>query len=213
MDGGGGAVTEPPAGAHVRGQILLARLEYLREFHGVEGLQRVLASLSPEDRARVSGVDRDGWFPFALLLRLDKAIAGVLAPADPAIYERLGVASSRHRTEWLGEHARLVNVHAFLSRVADEHRRFHTFGRAAYRRTGFNDGEISYSEYPELDEIWCRASCGYFRGAIELLTGGPAEVHELTCQCRGGAACIFQMHWMGSGAIRIDAAGGPASQH
>lgn len=185
------------------GQIFLARLEYLREYHGSEGLQRVLAALTAEDRGRLAGADRGDWYPFAMLMRLDRAIAGALAPGDPAIYDRLGVASSRHRTEWLGEHARLINVHGFLSRVADEHRRFHTFGRAAYQRTGFTEGEISYSEYPEVDEIWCRASCGYFRGAIEFLTGAPASVQEVQCQCRGDAACLFHMRWMGSGAIRI----------
>jgi hypothetical protein len=185
------------------GQIFLARLEYLREHHGSEGLQRVLAALTAEDRSCLSGADREAWYPFAMLMRLDRAIAGVLAPGDPAIYERLGEASSRHRTEWLGEHARLVSVHGFLSRVADEHRRFHTFGKAVYQRTGFTEGEISYSDYPEVDEIWCRASCGYFRGAIELLTGGPARVQERQCQCRGHEACIFNMNWMGTGSIRI----------
>lgn len=196
-------VTVPPAGAHMKGQIFLARLEYLREAHGSEGLQRVLASLPAQDRERLAGVDREAWYPFAMLLRLDRAIGLVLAPGDPAIYERLGEASSRHRVEWLGEHARLVSVHGFLSRVADEHARFHTFGKAAYRRTGFTEGEIRYSDYPELEDIWCRASTGYFKGAIEFLTGGPATVRETKCQCRGDEACLFQMNWMGTGSIRI----------
>lgn len=187
----------------MRGQIFLARLEYLREVHGSEGLQRVLGALEAEDRARLTGVDRGAWYPFGTLLRLDKAIATVMAPGDPGIYERLGEASARHRTEWLGEHARLVNPHGFLSRVADEHRRFHTFGKAVYRRTGFTEGEVAYSDYPEQDLIWCRASRGYFRGAIEFLTGGPTKVEETTCQCRGDDVCCFQVHWMGSGAIRI----------
>jgi hypothetical protein len=187
----------------VRGQILLARLEYLREFHGSEGLQRVLAALAAEDRARLTGVDREDWHPFGTLLRLDKAIADVLAPGDAGIYERLGEASARHRTEWLGEHARLVNPHGFLSRVADEHRRFHTFGKAVYHRTGFTEGEVAYSDYPEKDLMWCRASRGYFRGAIEFLTGGAVKVEETKCQCRGDDACVFELHWMGSGAIRI----------
>jgi len=187
----------------MKGQIFLARLEYLRDSHGAEGLQRVLAALQAEDRDRLTAVGREAWYPFAMLMRLDKAIAGVLAPGDPTIYERLGAASSRHRTEWLGEHARLVNVHGFLSRVADEHRRFHTFGHAAYHRTGFTEGELLYSEYPEVDEVWCRASRGYFRGAIEFLTGGPVTVEESQCQCRGDGACVFRMRWSGSGAYSI----------
>lgn len=187
----------------MKGQIFLARLEYLRESHGGEGLRRVLARLPDADRSRLTSVDREAWYPFGLLMRLDRAIAEVVSPSDPTIYERLGVASSRHRTEWLGEHARLISVHGFLSRVAEEHRRFHNFGKAEYRRTGFTEGQLAYSDYPELDEIWCRASCGYFRGAIEFLTGGPAGVEERQCQCRGDAACVFHVHWSGSGAIKL----------
>ena len=198
-------MTEPPAGAHLKGQIFLARLEYLREYHGAEGLQRVLGTLPGEDRDRLAGVDREAWYPFAMLMRLDKTIAGTLAPSDPAIYERLGAASSRHRTEWLGEHARLVNVHGFLSRVADEHRRFHTFGKALYHRTGFTEGEIAYSECPEVDLVWCSASRGYFRGAIEFLTGGPVAVDERKCQCRSDEACVFKLRWMGTGSFQIPA--------
>ena len=189
----------------MKGQIFLARLEYLRDSHGAEGLQRVLAALQAEDRDRLTAVGRETWYPFAMLMRLDKAIAGVLAPGDPTIYERLGAASSRHRTEWLGEHARLVNVHGFLSRVADEHRRFHTFGKALYHRTGFTEGEIAYSECPEVDLVWCSASRGYFRGAIEFLTGGPVAVDERKCQCRSDEACVFKLRWMGTGSFQIPA--------
>jgi hypothetical protein len=198
----GSLVTSPPPGAHVRGQLLLARLEYLREFHAAGDLANILSQLPDEDQRRLARVDRDAWYSFSLLIRVDKAIAAVLAASDPGIYERLGAASSRHRTEWLGEHARFVSVHGFLSRVADEHSRFQTFGRAAYRRTGFTEGEVHYSEYPELDPVWCQASRGYIRGAIEFLTAGPAVVDEPQCQCRGDAECVYRAKWSGSDAFR-----------
>jgi hypothetical protein len=140
-------------------------------------------------------VSRELWYPFSALALLDAAIARLETPAQPDIFERLGSASARHRTEWLGEHARLFSVHGFLSRVADEHRRFHSFGHAAYRRTGFTEGEIAFSGYPEAYESFCRSSQGYFRAAVELLAGGPVDVVERSCQCRAQPACVFHIRW------------------
>jgi predicted hydrocarbon binding protein len=191
-----GALSAPPTGpAQVKGQLLIARFDYLREAHDMHAVARVLDSLSPEDRDRVRGLVRDRWYPFALLLRLDHALVQVIAGGDQAFFEELGRASARHRTEWLGEHAALVNVHAFLSRVADEHRRFHDFGRAAYRRTGFHSSDMTFCEYPELDPAFCLASRGYFLGVLELLLGRPGEVHEVACQCAGDPACVFRLDW------------------
>jgi hypothetical protein len=186
----------PTAGPpRLRGQLFLARFDYVLRQHGAEMVEAVLQSLDPEDAQMLRGLERGAWYPFGTLARLDRAIARLTAPGDEGIYDRLGAASARHRTEWLGAHARLYSVHGFLSRVADEHRRFHDFGEAAYRRAGFNEGEIAFWAYPEAYDVFCRASVGYFRVAVEFLTGGPAVVEERSCQCRGERACAFWVRW------------------
>ncbi len=181
--------------ARVRGQLLQARLDYLREAHGSAELARVLGALHASDRECLRALTREGWFPFELLIRLDHVLARLLGNGEARFFEELGRASARHRTEWLGEHAALVNVHAFLSRVADEHHRFHDFGRAAYRRSGFTSGELSFWDYPLVDASFCAASRGYFLGVLELLTGHAARVEEVTCQCHGARACTYHLRW------------------
>jgi hypothetical protein len=179
----------------LRGQMFLASLGWVRDRHGVEALQAVLADLAPADRALVAAVDRDGWYPFAALARLSECIARVVAAGDEAVFEELGAASARHRTEWLGRDAHLVSVHSFLRTAAEEHRRFHDFGEAVYTRAGFHEGVIAFSAYPEAHASFCRASVGYFRCAVELLTGQPPRVEETTCQCRRDPACRFAIRW------------------
>ncbi len=179
----------------VKGQLLIARFDYLSDIHGAQAAARVLDALGAEDRRLMRGLVRESWYPFALLMRLDHTLARLLGGGDPAFFEELGSHSARHRTEWLGEHAALISVHAFLSRVAEQHRSFHDFGRAAYQRTGFHSGELAFRDYPEVDEAFCRASRGYFRGVLALLTEGVAQVVEATCQCRHDSACLFRLRW------------------
>lgn len=185
----------PPEGPCVTGQMFVARIEYLRQNHGQNAISKVMAALPEEDRERLRGVEASGWYPFRMLVRFDRAVARVVAPTDPGIFERLGSASAQVRNEWLGEHASLVSPHAFLSRVAEEHRRYHTFGRVSYRRTGFTEGELTCAEYPEMDETFCLGARGYLRATVELVTRGPARIEERECQCRGDAHCRFWIQW------------------
>jgi hypothetical protein len=178
----------------LRGQLLQSRLEYVRVEHGPAAVERVLRALPEEERARLAGLDREAWYPFRSLMQLDRAIAATLGGGDATIVE-LGRASARHRTERLGEHAPLVSAHGFLSRMAEDHRRFHTFGRAEYRRLGFRHGQISYFEYPENDPVYCLSGIGYMMGAVEQLTGAAVRVEELTCQCRREPACCYDVKW------------------
>jgi hypothetical protein len=186
-------------GPHLHGQIVVARFEYLKREHGAGAIARVLEALPAEDRTALGGVDRTIWYPFGMLIRLDRAIAGVIGKDDSLIYERLGEASAQERTLWLGEHAALVNVHGFLARMAEEHRRFHNFGRAEYRRINFSVGEISFSDYPENDPIYCLSAKGYMRRSIEYLTGGSASAEERYCQNKGDVACVWSLRWSARG--------------
>jgi hypothetical protein len=185
---------EPPCPS-LKGHFFQVRIEYVREHYGYEALAQVMEALPEEERRLLEGLDGDGWYPFRSLNALDRCIARRLAPDDPGLFERLGALSARHRADLLGEHARLINVHGFLSRLADEHERHATFGRASYQRMGFTEGVIRVSGFPEVDEVYCRGSRGFFRAAVELLTGGPVEVEEPRCQCRGAPACVYWLKW------------------
>lgn len=190
-------MTDPSqlAGPHLTGQIFLSRMEYIRQFYGPASVGSVLEALSESDRRSLRVAHDQGWYPFGTLVRLDHAIAQNLAPDDPEIFERLGADLFRHRTRWLVERSPTVSPHHFLRRVADEHRRFHSFGRASYRRTGATEGELAFCGYPELDESFCRSSLGYLRRAVEFLTEHPVAIAERLCQLRGEAACAYGVDW------------------
>lgn len=187
-------------GPHLKGGFFLVRFDYVREYYGYEALAELMAALPERERVLLEALDKDNWYPFRSLNALDRLIAEMLAPNDPGLFERLGAMSARHRAELLGPHARLVNVHAFLSRLAEEHPKQHDFGRMTYRRLGFNEGEVRAFDFPESDEVFCRGSRGFLRAAVELLTGGPVEVREGMCQCRRQPSCLYRLRWPPTGA-------------
>lgn len=186
-------MADPPAS--LKGQLLQSRFEYVRHRHGPAAVQRVLDALPEAERGRLKGLTREAWYPFRTLLLLDRAIVDVVGAGDERVLFDLGRASARHRTEWLGEHAPLVNVHGFLSRMAEEHRRFHTFGRAEYRRLGFRHGQIAFFEFPEPDPAFCLSGSGYISAAVEQLSGRSPRVEELSCQCKGQPSCSYDVRW------------------
>ena len=186
--------------AHLKGRFFQVRLEYVREYYGYEALAELLAALPERERAQLESLHKDNWYPFRDLNALDRLISERLAPNDPGLYERLGAMSARHRADLLGPHARLVNVHAFLSRLVEEHPQHHDFGRVTYRRLGFNEGEVRAFAFPENDEVYCRGSRGFLRAAVELLTGGPVELREGMCQCRRQPFCLYRLAWPPTGA-------------
>ncbi len=179
----------------LNGLIVVARFEYLRDNHGADAVRRVLEALPLEERARLAGVDSAASYPFATVMVLDRTIAAVLPELGEAVYERLGETAARLHSRWIGEHRTLVSPHAFLSILAEEHRRLHSFGRASYRRVGFNEGEISYRDYPEIDPTYCRSGRAFLRASIELLQGPGVVVEETQCQSRGDAACVYAIKW------------------
>ena len=190
-------MTEPDddASPSLSGLLVVARFEYLRENHGADCVRRVLDALPPEERARLRGVERSASYPFATVMVLDRTIAAVLAELGDSVYERLGEAAAALHSRWIGEHGTLVSPHALLAILAENHRRLHSFGRASYRRVGFNEGEISYDGYPEVDPTSCRSTRAFLRASIEVLQGPGVVVDETRCQSRGDAACVFAVRW------------------
>jgi hypothetical protein len=180
----------------VRGQLFLARFAWLKDSHGSEALRRVLSELADDEQRSIQSVEKSGWYPWLTFVHLDEAIARLFAaPGDPSIYQLLGAASASRRTEWLGDDAALVSVHSFLARVAEEHRLFQNFGHAEYRRKGFNQATLEFSDYPSASRVFCWSAQGFLRAAVELLAQSVASVEEQTCQTRAERACRFWIRW------------------
>jgi len=189
----------PASDPRVAGFLFASRFEYIERRYGPDATGRVLAALEPVVRDQLLNLDALRWYPLQVFLAFDKAVGPVLAPGEADVHERLASASVQHLHGWLGKEVGLMSVHGLLSRIAEDHPRYFSFGCGEYRRTGFESGELAFSDYPVCDEVLCRGARGYFKACLDYVKARQARVDETECQCRGSSRCLFQVRWQGRG--------------
>ena len=78
----------------VKGAVLKSRLAFVERHSGKEGVDRVLATLSPDMQRTLRMLFTSNWYPFGIGKALDDAIVQVLGGGRPEFFERLGEASA-----------------------------------------------------------------------------------------------------------------------
>ena len=97
---------------HMKGAVLKARVAFIEEHFGKDGVQKVIGRLAQADRAMLEVILPIRWYPFDLGERMDAAIVAALGNGDPRFFERLGAASAERN---------LTTVHKGFLRPGDPH--------------------------------------------------------------------------------------------
>jgi uncharacterized protein (TIGR02265 family) len=180
----------------VKGSVLKSRIAFVEEHAHAEGLERVLARLSGEDRAALTGVLASAWYPFDLGRRLDEAIVRELGGGRPDYFEQLGAASAERNLS--GVHKDFLvpgNPQAFLARAAMIYSFYYDQGRREYEATGPREGVLTTYDAETFSAADCQTVVGWYRKALEMCGAGSVEVHEDECRSRGGAVCRYRVSW------------------
>jgi predicted hydrocarbon binding protein len=182
--------------AAVKGTMLLAHLEWARERFG-DLYGTLVADLGGEAARLVSrGVLATEWVPLAVLVEIDKVIAA-RAGGDPwETFLELGRHSGRKNLSGVYKTFVSAEPHRFFEKSTLLHDRFQSFGTAVYKRTGERSGRMTMADYRVHAPSFCAAGRGYFEEALRVMQApGPIVVSEVSCLCRGDAACVYEMSW------------------
>jgi hypothetical protein len=182
----------------VKGSILKARLAFAEQHAGTDGLTRVLAALSDEDRKALRAVSSVGWFPFDLGKRLDDAIVKVLGGGRLEFFERLGAASAE--TNLTGPHKAYLTPgkpHAFLGYTSKIYDSYYRTGRRVYEKTGDTSAILTTYDAETFSAPDCHTVIGWYRKALEMCGCQKVSVVEEECRARGGAVCRYRLAWSG----------------
>jgi len=188
-----------PAGdPGTRGTVLLARKAFVEKRHGPLAWRRVLARLPGADRCILEGqLLPISWYPLALNLRLDDAIASELSPDHrDQIFLDMGRMSAEVNLK--GSHAAWVrpgDPHYLLGQAPVIYRFYYSRGHRTYTQLSDTSGVLRTYDAESVTRTDCLTVCGWYQRAIELCGGREVAVRETQCRSGGAAHCEYLCAW------------------
>jgi uncharacterized protein (TIGR02265 family) len=187
-----------PVGPGIKGNVLLSRMQYVRQQGGESAMEAVFARLTKEDQAVLRGwILPIGWYPLELNLRLDDAIAKVLSPDDRSrVFLEMGRASADANLGGAQKpFVRVGDPQFLLSSAPQIYATYYAVGRREYRKTGDRSGTLRTHGAESVTATDCLTVVGWHVRAIELCGGKNVSVVETKCRTRGDEVCEYQCSW------------------
>ena len=180
----------------IKGGVLKARLAFVEQHSGREGVEKVMAALPADDRRVVSTALAVTWYPFELGKRLDDAIVRALGGGRSEFFEKLGESSAEQNLRTF--HKAFVtqgDAHAFLAKAPAIYKLYYETGRREYARVGEREATLTTFDAETFSAPDCLTVVGWHRRALVLCGVNGVQVVEETCRARGGDACRYRFRW------------------
>jgi len=182
--------------ALARGSTAQATLAYIRDAHGDDAVEAILAKLGPAERKQLQSAGTMDYLSYDRLLALWKAADARLAAEHPDWMELAGAwaidsmgqklyAGLLHKSspaEFVTQSVSLFNLYypqGTMEAVEVED------GRAVVRLVGFD----------AMGNLFCKRQTGGLRSATEIAGGADVRVRHVRCTVEGDAFCEWEVRW------------------
>jgi predicted hydrocarbon binding protein len=186
---------EALAGGRVKGSMVRAHLQYVREKLGEPTLAAVLKSLPPAVATEVQGVLASTWCALESLVLLDRAIARAAGRDEREMMRELGRYSAQINLSTVYRAFNRDDIHEFFRNSAMLHRQFQDFGDCVYEQVGPTHSRITIRNSACYSPAYCSSEAGYLEQVIATHGGHDAAITEPVCQCAGQDRCTFELRW------------------
>ncbi len=182
--------------AHFKGTVFeSARLFTERQF-GPDAVDRVLSSLSDEDRQVLAAVSTISWCPVEPVLRYHHAMDRLCGTGDLSTCFQAGrFSASWAMSTVLKLFLRFRSPVWLIERATSVWGRYHDTGRWEIHASGDRRMQGTLHDFAVRDPAFCARLRGWLLGAVEITGGKRATVSESRCVCRGHDACTFAVVW------------------
>ena len=180
----------------IKGSVLRARLAYVEQEFGAEGIAQLIEASSEEDRRILKAPLTIQWYPFDVSRRLDDTIVRVLGHGDRALFERMGEASAQKNLTSL--HRNFLtpgDPHAFMAKAPSIYALYYETGSRTYEKTGDRRGIMTTHDAETFSEPDCLTIVGWYRHALTMCGATRPRVTEEECRAKGGAVCRYRVEW------------------
>jgi uncharacterized protein (TIGR02265 family) len=179
----------------VKGAMVRAHLQFVRDRLGEQAVARTLAALPSEVAEEVDGILVSTWCKFESLVALDLAIARVAGRDPRELMRELGRYSAQINLSTLYRAFHRDDIHEFFRHSATLHRQFQDFGVCAYQQLGDTSGRVTIRDAACFSPTYCASEAGYLEQVIATHGGTGASVTESACQCASDDHCSFELRW------------------
>ena len=182
----------------IKGSVLLSRLGFITE-HGDATLPKVLAKLDAKERSLLTAtIYPSSWYEIGVELRLDKAIAEVLSPNDPAWpFLALGRSSAeKNLAQYQSDFVEVGNPHRVLSFAPQIYRLYYDAGNRTYEKLGAHHAVLRTFGAKTVTEEDCLTVVGWHERAIGISGGKDVRVKETHCRTNGHPHCEYDCQWL-----------------
>jgi uncharacterized protein (TIGR02265 family) len=189
------APREALAGGRVKGSMVRAHLQFVRDRLGEPALAGTLQALPPAVAAEVQGLLASTWCALESLVTLDRTIARVAGRDEHELMRELGRHSAQINLSTIYRAFNRDDLHDFFRNSAMLHRQFQDFGDCQYEPIGPTQARITIRNATCYSPAYCASEAGYLEQVIATHGGKDASVVESTCQCNGDDRCTFELRW------------------
>ena len=186
---------ESLAGGRVKGAMVRAHLQFVRDRLGEPALAQTLKALPPAVAHEIQGLLASTWCTFESLVALDRSIARVAGRDEQELMRELGRYSAQVNLSTIYRAFHRDDIHEFFRNSATLHRQFQDFGDCEYAHVGATHCRISVRNAVCYSPAYCASEAGYLEQVIAAHGGTAASVTESACQCAGDDRCTFELRW------------------
>jgi hypothetical protein len=164
------ASEEEALSVKVKGAVLLSRSAFVHSEFGKEAWERILATMSEENRKQLKGVVLStSWYPFEVNEELDRTIVDVLGGGDRKIFKKIGKWSAQANLG--GPHRAFLrpgDPAAFLDQTDRIYQFYYDTGRREYESTGPDSGVMTTYDAETFSENDCLTVIGWYEEALKM---------------------------------------------
>jgi predicted hydrocarbon binding protein len=183
------------AGGKVKGAMVRAHLQFVRDRLGEGAVAQTLQSIPAPVAQEVQSVLTSTWCAFESLILLDRAIARVARRDERELMRELGRYSAQINLTGVYRAFNRDDIHEFFRHSATLHRQFQDFGTCVYEHIDQLHGRISVRDAACFSPAYCASETGYLEQVIATHGGTSVSVTESLCKCANDDRCTFELKW------------------